>query len=83
MIETPIYEEVSEAIQKLKPNKSPGEDSIPAELIKSAGADLWHRLHQIIIRVWDEEKIPEDWLMGLMIQILRKWNVRTIEVYVC
>ena len=61
MIETPTYEEVSEAIQKLKPNKSPGEDNIPAELIKSARANLWHRLHQIIIRVWDEERKTGSW----------------------
>jgi hypothetical protein len=72
LVETPAYEEVVEAVQKLKPNKSPGEDNIPAELIKSAGADLWHRLHRIIIRVWDEEKVPDDWLMGLLIPIFKK-----------
>ena len=72
LIATPSYEEVAEAIQKLKPNKSPGEDNIPAELIKSAGADLWHRLHRIITRVWDEEKVPDEWLMGLMIPIFKK-----------
>src|ERR1700743_3724148 len=51
LIETPSYEEVKEAIQKLKPNKSPGKDNIPAESIKSAGAELWHQLHRIITRV--------------------------------
>lgn len=72
MIETPTYEEVTEAIHKLKPNKSPGDDNIPAELIKAAGPDLWHRLHQIVNRVWDEERVPEDWQMGLLIPIFKK-----------
>src|SRR5262249_49506368 len=72
MIETPTYEEVTEAIHKLKPNKSPGDDNIPAELIKAAGPDLWHRLHQIINRVWNEERVPQDWQMGLLIPIFKK-----------
>lgn len=72
MIEPPSYEDVTAAIQNRKQNKLPGEDNIPTELIQSVGADLWHRQHQIIDKLWKEEKLPEDWLMGLMIPIFKK-----------
>jgi len=36
-IEQPTYKEVSDIIIKLKENKAPGTDSIPAEVIKYGG----------------------------------------------
>ena len=71
-IETPSYEEVLKAINILKNHKAPGEDNIPAELIKAGGTQLWNRLHQIIVKVWEEENLPEDWLTGLLIPIHKK-----------
>ena len=53
-------------------NNAPGEDNIPAELIKAGGTQLWNRLHQIIVKVWEEENLPEDWLTGLLIPIHKK-----------
>jgi Reverse transcriptase (RNA-dependent DNA polymerase) len=79
LVEDPTYEEVVQAIQKLKSNKSPGEDNITAELLQAAGAELWHRLHHIIMKVWDEEKLPEDWLTALVIPIHKKVNRQKCE----
>src|SRR5262249_51587570 len=68
-------------INKLKDNKTPGEDNIPAELIKNGGPTLWNRLHQIIVTVWEEETVPEDWLMGILIPIHKKGTRLEYENY--
>ena len=81
LIETPSYDEVLAAINKLKNHKAPGEDNIPAELIKHGGVQLWTRLHQIIVMVWEEENLPEEWLMGLLIPIHKKGSRSDCEYY--
>jgi hypothetical protein len=44
--EPPTYKIVSDIIKKLKGNKAPGTDNIPAELIKYAGYTLQHRMYK-------------------------------------
>ena len=46
-IPPPSLAEINAAIGKLKANKSPGSDGIPAELIKSAGDSFVEYLHQL------------------------------------
>jgi hypothetical protein len=45
-IEPPTYKEVSDIINKLKRNKAPGIDNIPAELVKYGGYILKHRMYK-------------------------------------
>lgn len=71
-IETPTLEEVAQAIKNLKNYKAAGEDNIPAELIKNGGKTLCGRLHQIIVRVWEEQEMPTAWNTGLIIPIHKK-----------
>ncbi|PNF20430.1 hypothetical protein B7P43_G08115 [Cryptotermes secundus] len=61
IIEPPTKEEVEEAVKEQKLNKAPGGDNIPAELLKAGGQEGTIALHRIINKVWEEEKIPEDW----------------------
>jgi len=53
--------EVEAAIRKLKNNKSPGIDGIPAELIKNGGQALLQALHRLCCIVWAKEQIPLQW----------------------
>jgi len=80
-LEPPTYDEVRESISRLKDHKSPGEDNIPAELIKAAGHTLWTRLHQIITSVWEKEELPEDWLVGLLVPIHKKGSKTDCKNY--
>src|ERR1700744_2161807 len=80
-IEEPSYEEVVNAINCSKDSKAPGEDNIPIELIKAAGAKLWERIHNIVLMVWNEEELPELWKTGVMIPIHKKGSKLICENY--
>jgi hypothetical protein len=69
ILEPPTME-VEEALKKEKLNKAPG-DNIPAELLK-AGQEGIIALHRIINKVWEEEKIPEDWERSIICPIFKK-----------
>jgi hypothetical protein len=56
----PTFGEVKNTTQKLKDNKAPGIDLIQAELIKEANPDFVEHVHQLIIKIWTTETIPED-----------------------
>jgi hypothetical protein len=50
-IELPTCNEVSDIINKLKGNKAPGTDNIPAELIKYGGYILKQRMYNLILSI--------------------------------
>jgi hypothetical protein len=58
---------VEAATEKLKNNNAPGMDFIQAELVKHAGVEYSKYLHQLIVKIWINEKIPE--------KIPEKWNL--------
>ena len=65
----------------MKNSKAPGEDNIPSELIKEAGEKFWERLHQIVLMVWNEKMLPEQWKTGVMIPIHKKGSKLVCENY--
>jgi hypothetical protein len=71
-IEQPTYKEVSDIIIKVKENKAPGTDNIPAELIKYGGYILKHRMYKLILLIWNKEQLPTEWLQGIICPIYRK-----------
>jgi len=66
---------VNNAIRKLKDNKAPGIDLIQAELIKKASPDFVEHMHQLIIRIWTTENIPEVWSWSIICPIHKKGDV--------
>jgi hypothetical protein len=61
---TATYREISDTI-KLKGNKAPGIDNIPAELIKHGGYTLKNRMYKLILLIWNKEQLPTEWLQGI------------------
>ncbi|XP_034071876.1 LOW QUALITY PROTEIN: uncharacterized protein LOC117545945 [Gymnodraco acuticeps] len=57
----PTLLEVLSAIRSLKNNKSPGNDNIPAELLKQVGYLCTRALHKYITKVWADENVPQQW----------------------
>jgi hypothetical protein len=58
-IEQPTYKEVSDII-KLRENKAPGADNLPAELIRYGGYILKHRMYKLVLLIWNKEQLPID-----------------------
>ena len=68
----PTLQEVTNAINNLKNNKSPGGDGIPAELLKYGGQTLNGRLHELIQDMWREEEVPQQWKDAKIVSIYKR-----------
>jgi len=71
-IEIPTCKEINNIISKLKGNKATGPDSITSELIKSGGYILKLRIYNLILKIWNNEQIPEEWTEGIIRPIFKK-----------
>lgn len=56
----PTPEEIKKALKRLKNNKAPDEDNLPAELFKHGGEKLAAKL-QLAQKVWHTEEMPKEW----------------------
>jgi hypothetical protein len=65
----PTINETEQAIKKLRNNKAPKIDLIPAELVKFAGPEYVKHLHQLIVKIWITEIIPEEWYLSTVCPI--------------
>ena len=68
----PSLEEVRAAMKSLKNGKSPGKDSIPGEVLRCGGDEVLHRLHHLILDVWETEEVPQAWKDARIVSIHKK-----------
>ena len=80
-IEIPTYKEIKNIISNLKGNKAPGPDCITFELIKSGGYILKLRIYNLILIIWNNDQIPEDWTEGIICAIYKKGDRRLCNNY--
>ena len=57
----------------MKPNKSPGPDSIPAEQLKASNSAA-AELHHLLLIMWSQEVIPDDFVLADMLMHYKKKN---------
>lgn len=81
MFPAPDLNEIQEEIKKLKNNKAVGKDSLAAELLKSGGENLAKLLHIIITKIWECEKLPKEWMEGIVCPIYKKGDKLNCENY--
>uniref|UniRef100_A0AAG5DNL5 Reverse transcriptase domain-containing protein n=1 Tax=Anopheles atroparvus TaxID=41427 RepID=A0AAG5DNL5_ANOAO len=62
----PSVEEVTGAVKQLKLNKSAGSDGLGAELFKMGQERLAICMHQLIVKIWEQEELPDEWKMGVI-----------------
>ena len=61
-----------QAINILKNNKPPGTDSILGEVLKNGGTALHHKVHQLILSIWNTEDLPQLWKDARIISIYKR-----------
>ena len=55
----PSLDEIASAIKQHKSNKSAGSDGLAAELFKMGPKRLTVEMHQLIVKIWEQEELPE------------------------
>jgi len=63
-INPPTKAEVSKAIKSLKSGKAAGPDGIPPEALKADVQTSTEMLHPLLMKIWENEQIPEEWKKG-------------------
>lgn len=68
----PTYDDIEDAINRLKNNKAVGEDGIPAKLLKYGSEDFHKALYNIILTVWIKEGMPGPWKKAMIHPLHKK-----------
>jgi hypothetical protein len=71
-IDKQTYEEMTEVISNIKNGKAPGICNIAVELIKNGGPELLQRISYLLLKIWDQERMPEEWEIGIICPIFKK-----------
>ena len=74
--ERPTEEEIRKVVQARKNGKAPGIDQTIAELLKDDTETTYVELKRLFDLIWQEEKMPEQWKLGLMCRIPKKGNLQ-------
>jgi len=78
---TPLVEEVREAMKKLKNQKSPGCDGIPAELCKATGESGIRLMHRICNMIWRTRQWPTEWTKLVLVLIPKSGDLQDCNNY--
>jgi hypothetical protein len=70
---------VKAAVDKLKNNKAPGPDGIPSEIFKEGYKYMENRIYELIVLIWNKERIPLSWVEALICPI-HKVMFRTVRI---
>ena len=65
----------------LKGGKSPGDDNIPAELIKNGGEAMISALTIIYNNIWETGEWPTPWTKSMIITLPKKGNLQICNNY--
>jgi hypothetical protein len=72
-------EEVKAAVNKLKNYKAPGPDGISSEILKEGYKCMENIIYELIVQIWNEERIPSSWAEALICPIHKKVDVQNCE----
>lgn len=73
--------EVKKIVALMKNGKSPGEDGVCIEIIKTAGEDCYTILAELFNKCLKQSDIPKDWKNALMVILFKKGDKADIKNY--
>jgi uncharacterized C2H2 Zn-finger protein len=79
--ECPTKQEVQEAVASLKVFKAAGPDGIMAEVLKAGGEPVVEWIHQIIHKIWQEERVVEEWTTCTIVPLFKKGDKEVCDNY--
>ena len=74
-------DDVLKLLQGLKPDKSPGPDSIHPHVLKECAHELAYPLFRLFRKSLDEGNIPKDWKSGNVTPIYNKGSRTSVDNY--
>ena len=77
----PNEDEIITALKLMKNGRAPGADGISAELLKLGGDTVVRWLLHLATVVWEEERVPEDWVKQLTIPLHKKGSMQDCDNY--
>jgi len=80
-IDKPTYEEMIEVTSNMKNGKALGIDNITVELIKNGGPELLHRIFELLLQMWGQERMLDEWEIGIICPIFKKGDRRECSNY--
>ena len=75
------FEEVRKVIRRLNNGKAAGIDEIVNEIIKYGGDPVYLVIWQLIKKCFETEKIPQDWMKGIIFPIYKAGDGRNPDNY--
>ena len=75
------YEEVRKTISRLRNGKAAGVDGIVNEIIKYGGEQVHVVIWQLVSTCFETEKIPKDWMDGIVFPIYKEGDGRDPNNY--
>ena len=70
------FKEVEAAVSQMKNKKATGTDGVPGEVLKYGGVELLKWLHRLLGKVWDSERVPQDWKDAIVVSIYKNKGPR-------
>ena len=74
-------EEIEGVVQNMKNGKASGVDEVIAEVLKHGGDGMMMALVVLCRDVWGNERIPKDWMKGVIFPILKKGDKKYMGNY--
>ena len=75
----PTFDELTEALDKLRKGKAGGKTGVVPELLLYGGAELQDRLLLLLEEVWNARSVVQDWKDAVIVPIPKKGDLRKCD----
>ena len=81
MAHPPSADELERAVTKLRNGKAAGQSEILPEMLKAAccNAGFFNHLLELVTSIWNEQRVPQDWVDAILIPIPKKGDLRSCD----